>query len=153
MTYLESCISCCSENYFFASSLPHSGYLALRTSACDCSWWSAALMSSVSSCRLVLEMVILTLLRDADSMTTSIATCLMRMSGPSAPCLISSDQYQFTHAWSVEHSFNHWCQLLARCVLIDRFHVDLERGGTTYKSLVDMEQEKHTGRPATVRFF
>ena len=33
------------------------------------------------SCRLVLEMIILTLLRDADSMTTSLATCLMRMNG------------------------------------------------------------------------
>ena len=36
---------------------------------------------------------------------------------------------------------------------LNRFHVDLNRSGTTYKSLVDMEQEEHTGRPATVRFF
>ena len=45
----------------------------------------------------------------------------------------------FTHAWSVEHAFNQWGQLLARCALIDRFHVDLKRGETTCKSLVDME--------------
>ena len=44
-------------------------------------------------------------------------------------------------------------QLLARCVLIDRCHVDLKRGDTTYRSLVDMEWRKHTGRLATVRFF
>ena len=89
MTYLESCISCFSE---------HSGYLALHASACGCSWWSAALTRNTAdlmrSCRLVLEMLILTLLRDADFMTTSITTCLMRMSGPSAPCVVSSNQYQ-----------------------------------------------------------
>ena len=33
-------------------------------------------------------------------------------------------------------------QLLLRCVFIERSHVDVKRGETACKSLVDMEQEK-----------
>ena len=93
------------------------------------------------SCRLVLEMMILALEK----------CCLMRMNGPSAPCLITSNQYQLapsprgSDVWALlmlGRAFNQWGQLLARCVLIDRCHVELKRGDTTYKCLVDMEKEK-----------
>ena len=54
MTYLESCISYFSENSFChicsASSLTHSGYLSLRTSACGCSWLSAVLHELMEQC-------------------------------------------------------------------------------------------------------
>ena len=106
------------------------------------------------SCRLVLETKILTLLGDADSMTTFIATCLMHSNGPSAPCLTSPYQYYLASSprgsdlWALlmlglssTLSIN-WGQLLARCVLIERSHVDLKRGETTCESLVDMEWEK-----------
>ena len=112
MTYLESCISCFSENSIFDASatctplLPyhvadtsHNPHICLQLFVVEHSTdvlheladSTAALMRS---CRLVLEMMILTLLEDADFVTTSIAACLTRMKGPSAPCLISSNQCQ-----------------------------------------------------------
>ena len=101
----------------------------------------------VRSCRLVLEMMILTLLGDADSMTTFIATCLMLTNGPTAPCLVSSYQYQLAPSMSGHYSslvcrarlqsiVGRW---LARCVFIERSDVDLKRGETTCKSLVHMK--------------
>ena len=105
----------------------------------------------VRSCRLVLEMMILTPLGDADSMTTFIATCLTRTNSPLPPLSSHLTNINWLPRLEDRMSGHHSClvwrarpqscvgQLLARCVFIERSHVDLKRGETTCKSLVDMK--------------
>ena len=145
--------------------MPH----VLSTSACGCSWKGAALMSSkdswktaalMRSCRLVLEMMILTLWRDAVSMTTAIATC-----GPFAPCLISSNLYQLV---PLLRKSDVWTLLklgLSSALSIDGVncsHAVLSSTDAALTSsvvtqltrvLLTWNRRKHTGRLDTTRFF
>ena len=118
------------------------------------SWNTAALMRS---CRLVLQMMILTLLRDADSMTTSISTCLMRVNGPSfissnqcqlAPLLRGSDIWALLKLGLSSTLSINGVNLLERCVLTDRFHVDLKRGSLTQVGETHWETGHSTLLPA-----
>ena len=145
--YLESCTS----SFFNASAtctpvLPY--YVA------DTSMSSHNTAALVRFCRLVLEMMILTLLGDADSMTTFIEACRMRTNSPSAPSLFSYYQHQWalsprrSDVWALlmlgrssTPSIN--CGSMARMLCVHRtFPRRPQAYETTCKSLVDVEQEK-----------